>query len=165
MPAKHFPRPIIPDSALHHGKNRIGRRPHCQSLVRKDDFAVDSVAFVIGQPVFNRRARLAAHTVFTQHLEVEDTGAAIPFGDAPLLAVLVVGVGVFGQPRPVKAQLIVTAPVLEGFTISQNIWERVLVNVAQFLLKAGTVALVDTVSQYGNALAERTAKYIVSGDE
>ena len=79
-----------------------------------------------------------------------------------LLAVLVIGIGTFGNARPAHAQW--SVPVLESMTLSQNIWKRVLENVGQFLLKAGTVALVDTVSQYGNALAERTAKYIVTGD-
>ncbi len=83
-----------------------------------------------------------------------------------LLGVFAVALTVMGMvpAQPAHAQFAVTAPVLEGITVGNNIWERVVTNIAEFLLQAGTVALVNLASQYGNKLAADTATYIATGE-
>ncbi len=70
----------------------------------------------------------------------------------------------FTPTQSAHAQFAVTAPVLEGITLEDNIWDRVWTNLQDFLLQAGTVGLVNLVQGFGQQLAAKSAEFIVTGD-
>ncbi|MEK7648026.1 MAG: hypothetical protein AAB384_03260 [Patescibacteria group bacterium] len=70
----------------------------------------------------------------------------------------------FTPTQYANAQFVVSAPVLEGVTLEDNIWDRVWTNLQDFLLQAGTVGLVNLVQGFGQQLAAKSAEFIVTGD-
>lgn len=70
----------------------------------------------------------------------------------------------FTPTQSAHAQFVVSAPILEGITLEDNIWSRVWTNLQDFLLQAGTVGLVNLVQGFGQQLAAKSAEFIVTGD-
>ena len=86
---KLFPSPFVPHLALRHGEDRVGRRPHGKTFVREHDLAIDAVIAVVFETTFDGRTCFTAHTVFAEHLEIEDFRRPVAFRNAPFAAFIV----------------------------------------------------------------------------
>ena len=87
--AELLPGPIVPHAALGVGEHRVGRRPHGEALVRKDDLDVDPVALVVLQPLGRIGAGLRTNPILALEAHHPDAVRAVAFAVAPLHALLV----------------------------------------------------------------------------
>src|SRR5262252_3679565 len=87
--AELLPHPLVEHAALRLREDRVGRGPHGEPLVREDDLRVDAVAVLVEEALLRIGARLLAQLILALEIVEADAIGPVPFGDAPLDAVLV----------------------------------------------------------------------------
>src|SRR5262249_36488490 len=70
-------------------EDRVGRGPHGEALVREDDLRVDAVAVLVEQALLWIGAGLLAQLILAFEAVEADAIGPVPFGHAPLDAILV----------------------------------------------------------------------------
>src|SRR5262249_15760821 len=84
-----FPDPVVVDAALGLREQRVGRRPHRESLVWEDDLDVHPVAIVIAKALLRGCAGFVAHQLLALKIAVQQARARPSLGDLPLHPVLI----------------------------------------------------------------------------
>ncbi len=81
---KHLPNPSVVHPALGLGELRIGRRPHRQALIRKDDLGVDAVIIHILETLFRVRPHFRPQVIFAFKMLFPQSVGPVPLANTPL---------------------------------------------------------------------------------